>query len=63
MPARDSLACGGLPIGLAHGVRLMRAVSKGSTVTARDVVLPESEAARVRQELEAQFAAEWGLER
>ncbi|HSC95815.1 MAG TPA: Gfo/Idh/MocA family oxidoreductase [Burkholderiales bacterium] len=63
MPARDSLACGGLPIGLAHGVRLIRAVSKGSTVTARDVALPESEAARVRLEMEAQFAAEWGLKR
>jgi predicted homoserine dehydrogenase-like protein len=63
MPARDSLACGGLPIGMAHGVRLIRAVSKGSTVTARDVALPESEAARVRLEMEAQFAAEWGLKR
>jgi predicted homoserine dehydrogenase-like protein len=63
MPARDSLAFGGLPIGLAHGVRLIRAVSKGSAVTARDVVPSESEAARVRQEMEAQFAAEWGLKR
>ena len=29
MPAADSLACGGLPIGLAHGVALKRAVAKG----------------------------------
>ncbi|HEY7657377.1 MAG TPA: Gfo/Idh/MocA family oxidoreductase [Burkholderiales bacterium] len=63
IPARDSLACAGLPIGLAHGVRLIRAVSTGSMVTARDVALPESEAARVRLEMEAKFAVEWGLRR
>jgi len=33
------------------------------TVTARDVAMPETEAARVRLEMEAQFAAEWGLQR
>jgi hypothetical protein len=32
-------------------------------VTARDVALPESEAARVRLEMEAKFAVEWGLRR
>ena len=63
MPARDSLTCGGLPIGLADGVRLVRAVRKGDTVTARDVAMPETEAARVRLEMETAFAAEWGLER
>jgi predicted homoserine dehydrogenase-like protein len=61
MPARDSLASGGLPIGLAHGVRLTRGVAKGTTVTWRDITLPESEAARVRIEMEALFAAEFGI--
>jgi len=61
MPARDSLARGGLPIGLAHGVRLVSPVGKGATVSWRDIVMPESEAARVRLEMEALFAAEWGM--
>jgi predicted homoserine dehydrogenase-like protein len=61
LPARDSLARGGLPIGLAHGVRLTRSVGKGATVSWRDIVVPESEAARVRLEMEALFAAEWGI--
>jgi predicted homoserine dehydrogenase-like protein len=61
MPARDSLARGGLPLGLAHGVRLVRPVGKGATVGWRDIAMPESEAARVRLEMEALFAAEWGI--
>jgi predicted homoserine dehydrogenase-like protein len=56
MPARDSLACGGLPIGLAHGVRLLRAVTRGSAVTWQDIVALESDAARFRREMEAEFA-------
>jgi predicted homoserine dehydrogenase-like protein len=63
MPARDSLARGGLPIGLAHGVRLTRPIRKGDAVTWHDIALPESEAARVRLEMEALFAAEWGMRR
>lgn len=63
VPARDSLARGGLPIGLAHGVSLTRAIRKGDAVTWRDIALPESEAARVRLEMEALFAAEWGMRR
>jgi predicted homoserine dehydrogenase-like protein len=58
MPARDSLACGGLPIGLAHGVRLTRAVRRGEAITWRDIAMPETEAARVRLEMEALFADE-----
>jgi predicted homoserine dehydrogenase-like protein len=56
MPARDSLARGGLPIGLAHGARLTRAVRKGEIVTWRDIAMPETEAARVRLDMEALFA-------
>ena len=63
MTAQDSLACAGLPIGLAHGIQLARAVRKGAIVSWRDVVAPDSEAARVRLDMEAQFAAEWGIRR
>jgi predicted homoserine dehydrogenase-like protein len=62
MPARDSLVQGGLPIGLAHGVKLTRAVAKGAVVTRRDIALPETEAARVRLEMEALFAPELGAQ-
>jgi predicted homoserine dehydrogenase-like protein len=63
MSAQDSLACGGLPIGLAHRIKLTRAVSQGAFVSWRDVVMPQSEAARVRLDMEAHFAAEWGIRR
>jgi predicted homoserine dehydrogenase-like protein len=63
MPARDSLASGALPIGLAHGVRLTRAVAKGAVISWRDVIAPEGESALVRREMEARFATEWGVSR
>ena len=63
MPARDSLACGGLPIGLAHGARLARAINKGMILTWADVVVTDSEIVRFRREMESLFAAEWGLRR
>ena len=56
MPAADSLACGGLPIGLAHGVKVTRRVAKGGVVTWGDVAAPDSEAVRVRRQMEAAFA-------
>ena len=56
MPAADSLACGGLPIGLAHGVKVTRRVAKGGVVTWNDVAAPDSEAVRVRRQMEAAFA-------
>ena len=59
MPAQDSLARGGLPIGLAHGIRLTRRIPKGDLVTWHDVAAPESEAVLVRREMEALFAREW----
>jgi predicted homoserine dehydrogenase-like protein len=62
MTAQDSLACGGLPIGLAHGARLARAINKGMTLTWGDVVIPESEAVRFRRDMEARFAAELGVQ-
>jgi len=63
MPARDSLARGGLPIGLADGARLARAITKGTFLTWNDVVVADSEIVRFRLEMEALFAAEWGLRR
>jgi len=43
MPAAASRACGALPIGLAHGVRLTRDVSAGQPVTEADVTLDASQ--------------------
>jgi predicted homoserine dehydrogenase-like protein len=56
MPAANSLAIGGLPIGLAHGCKLIRAVPKHRSVTWSDVSMPESEALSVRREMERMFA-------
>jgi predicted homoserine dehydrogenase-like protein len=63
MPAQDSLARGGLPIGLAHGARLARAINKGMILTWTDVVMPDSEIVSFRREMESLFAAEWGIKR
>jgi predicted homoserine dehydrogenase-like protein len=53
MPASDSLAAGGLPIGLAHKVKLVRDVQAGKPVTWGDVAVDESaEAVLVRREME-----------
>ena len=57
MPADDSLACGGLPIGLAHNVTLKTAVAKDQPVTWANVDIDAtSQAVRVRREMEAMFA-------
>ncbi|MCE9641791.1 MAG: flagellar biosynthesis protein FlgA, partial [Betaproteobacteria bacterium] len=63
MPAADSLACGGLPLGLAHGVAMKRAVAQGQTVTWADVAAIDSDAARFRREMEQAFAAELDADR
>lgn len=53
MPAERSLREGALPIGLAHGVRLLRDVNAGATVCARDVLLDDGAlAVRIRRDLE-----------
>ena len=60
MTARDSLALGGLPIGLAHGVTLKRDVAAGSPVCWQDVTLPDTfEALEARQSMEHAFRKEW----
>jgi predicted homoserine dehydrogenase-like protein len=53
VPAARSLSEAALPIGLAHGVRLVRDIEAGAIVCARDVILDDSAlAVRVRRELE-----------
>jgi predicted homoserine dehydrogenase-like protein len=57
MPAADSLRLGGLPLGLAHGVKLKRPVKAGAPVRWDDVeVDADSEAVRFRREMERAFA-------
>ena len=59
LPAQRSLDRRALPIGLAHGVRLKRAVPAGEVVGWADVEHdPGLEAVRARLEMEARFAAQ-----
>jgi predicted homoserine dehydrogenase-like protein len=55
MPAERSLAFGALPIGLAHGVKLTRDVAAGAVVTWADVAIEDSQAVRIRREMESAF--------
>lgn len=55
-PAERSLAQNALPLGLAHGMKLTRAVPKGATVSWADVEADTSLlAVQLRQELESDF--------
>ena len=57
MPAADSLAMGGLPIGLAHGVTLKRDVAEGELIAWEDVVFDAADATiAFRREMERAFA-------
>lgn len=56
MPGAASVAAGALPIGLAHGVRLVRAVPEGSVVTWDAVGALRGPAAEARREMERAFA-------
>ena len=57
-PAKASLAMGGLPLGLAHGVRVLRPVSKGQCISWADVAVDTgTHAWRVRKEMEQTFGA------
>ena len=56
MPAAVSKRLGGLPIGLAHKVKLTRAIAVGKQVTWEDVTIDKSnEAVRFRREMERVF--------
>ncbi|MFO1326827.1 MAG: Gfo/Idh/MocA family oxidoreductase [Rubrivivax sp.] len=55
-PARASLAAGGLPLGLAHGVRLVRPVKQGQSLGWDDVAMDTgTRAYALRREMEALF--------
>jgi predicted homoserine dehydrogenase-like protein len=57
LPAEASLALGGMPLGLAHGVRLVNPVAAGQAVRWSDVSYDVNDAAvRVRREMEQMFA-------
>ncbi|MBX6745021.1 MAG: Gfo/Idh/MocA family oxidoreductase [Acetobacteraceae bacterium] len=54
VPAERSLAMGALPIGLAHGFALKRAVKRGETLGWADVAWdPAADSVRIRREMEA----------
>jgi predicted homoserine dehydrogenase-like protein len=58
MPAVDSKRLGGLPIGLAHKLKLLRDVAAGKPVTWEDVAFDaRNEAVRFRRQMEKQFVA------
>ena len=55
--AGKSLALGGLPLGLAHKLKLVRAVKRGQSLTWADVALDETlPAYKLRREMEALFS-------
>jgi predicted homoserine dehydrogenase-like protein len=57
MPAAQSLAIGGLPIGLAHRVTLTRPVKAGAALRWSDVAIDEADAAvGARRTMERRFA-------
>jgi predicted homoserine dehydrogenase-like protein len=56
-PAEKSLRIGGLPLGLAHNVKVVRPVKKGQSLTWADVAIDSNLAAyKFRREMEAAFA-------
>jgi predicted homoserine dehydrogenase-like protein len=57
LPSEKSLRIGGLPLGLAHGVKLVHAVKKGQSLSWSDVAMDTgTHAYRIRREMEALFA-------
>ena len=57
LPASESLRLGGLPLGLAHKVKLKHTVAAGQAVRWQDVEIDDSPAARFRREMEATLVA------
>jgi predicted homoserine dehydrogenase-like protein len=57
LPAQASAHMGGLPLGLAHGVKLVRAVRQGQSLTWADVAIDTTtKAYQLRREMEVMFA-------
>ena len=58
MPAQDSIAAGCLPLGLAHGVKMLKPVASGQPVRWSDVAFDANvTAVKLRREMEAAFGA------
>ena len=56
LPAKKSSQMGGLPLGLAHQVKVVRPVKKGQSLCWDDVAIDKTtDAYRVRKEMEAMF--------
>lgn len=56
LPARRSMALGGLPLGLAHGIKMVRPVKKGQSLSWDDVAVDTSTPAyALRREMEDLF--------
>ncbi|HVF64799.1 MAG TPA: Gfo/Idh/MocA family oxidoreductase [Casimicrobiaceae bacterium] len=61
MPSTDSLRLGGLPLGLAHGVKLARAIAAGKPVTWSDVAIDDANpAVAFRREMESRCSPSVG---
>jgi predicted homoserine dehydrogenase-like protein len=56
LPATTSRKIGGLPLGLAHDVKVVRAVKQGQSLAWDDVQVPPSRALEMRREMEGLFA-------
>ena len=58
LPAKRSVAIGGLPLGLAHGVRLQRPVAQGQALSWDDVAMDTGiNAFSTRRAMEEMFEA------
>jgi predicted homoserine dehydrogenase-like protein len=55
LPAATSRHIGGLPLGLAHDVKLVRPVKQGQSLSWDDVQMPASRALAMRREMERVF--------
>jgi predicted homoserine dehydrogenase-like protein len=56
LPANKSVAMGGLPLGLAHDIKVVRPVKKGQSLCWDDVAVDKNtHAYKIRQELETKF--------
>jgi len=56
LPATKSVAMGGLPLGLAHDIKVVRPVKKGQSLCWDDVAVDKNtHAYKIRQELETKF--------
>ncbi|MEW6333929.1 MAG: SAF domain-containing protein [Thermodesulfobacteriota bacterium] len=63
LPARSAVAAGYLPIGLAHGVKVLKPVTAGGMVRWEDVAVdPGDGAVACRLEMESLFRREWAAD-